>query len=290
MIRDWEKALTKAAFDVPLNKRQFNTRCPFHEDKIPSLSISLDKGVWICHAGCGSGPLSKLISEALGISLLAAERLAIDDSMSEFDVVLSLETKTVDDDVLLEKIDIPFEYGIAPEWIFDRGFSKEVLKKWGCTYNSKNKSLVIPVKDEYNRLVGWIERFPPSSSFRYYNNVQKSKILFGANFLNNSRIVCVTEGPLDTIWLDQHNFPSVALLGIHLSKKQERLLKSMNIGEVILCLDNDEAGKMGTKVIAKDLSQYCIVSKIELPSEFKDIQEVRNPENLKQIVDSRIYY
>ena len=30
-------------------------RCPFHEDKSPSLSVNLDKGVWKCHAGCGDG-------------------------------------------------------------------------------------------------------------------------------------------------------------------------------------------------------------------------------------------
>ena len=30
-------------------------RCPFHEDKTPSLSVNLDKGVWKCHTGCGEG-------------------------------------------------------------------------------------------------------------------------------------------------------------------------------------------------------------------------------------------
>lgn len=30
-------------------------RCPFHQDKSPSLSIDATKGLWHCHAGCGSG-------------------------------------------------------------------------------------------------------------------------------------------------------------------------------------------------------------------------------------------
>jgi DNA primase len=29
--------------------------CPFHEDRTPSLSISGDKPLWYCHAGCGGG-------------------------------------------------------------------------------------------------------------------------------------------------------------------------------------------------------------------------------------------
>lgn len=30
-------------------------RCVFHDDSIPSLSLNLEKGVWNCHAGCGKG-------------------------------------------------------------------------------------------------------------------------------------------------------------------------------------------------------------------------------------------
>ncbi len=36
---------------------QVSTRCKFHDDHSPSLSIHLEKGVWKCHAGCGGGGL-----------------------------------------------------------------------------------------------------------------------------------------------------------------------------------------------------------------------------------------
>lgn len=36
---------------------EVKARCPFHDDRIPSMSINLEKGVWKCHAGCGSGGL-----------------------------------------------------------------------------------------------------------------------------------------------------------------------------------------------------------------------------------------
>jgi hypothetical protein len=32
-----------------------SVKCPFHDDKISSLSINLEKGFWKCHAGCGEG-------------------------------------------------------------------------------------------------------------------------------------------------------------------------------------------------------------------------------------------
>src|SRR6266567_1078345 len=31
------------------------TRCPFHDDRTPSLSVNFEKGTWCCHTGCGSG-------------------------------------------------------------------------------------------------------------------------------------------------------------------------------------------------------------------------------------------
>jgi AAA domain-containing protein/CHC2-type zinc finger protein len=35
--------------------RGFMALCCFHNDSTPSLSISMEKGVWKCHSGCGSG-------------------------------------------------------------------------------------------------------------------------------------------------------------------------------------------------------------------------------------------
>jgi hypothetical protein len=35
--------------------RNIAVRCPFHEDKSPSLSLDASRGVWVCHAGCGQG-------------------------------------------------------------------------------------------------------------------------------------------------------------------------------------------------------------------------------------------
>lgn len=36
---------------------EIRLRCPFHEDRSPSLSVNLDKGTWKCFAGCGEGGL-----------------------------------------------------------------------------------------------------------------------------------------------------------------------------------------------------------------------------------------
>lgn len=50
-------ALTDIISDIlghPVSERNQNAvvRCPFHDDRLPSLSIDLDRGLWICF-GCG---------------------------------------------------------------------------------------------------------------------------------------------------------------------------------------------------------------------------------------------
>lgn len=34
---------------------EIKARCPFHDDRTPSLSVNIEKGAWCCHAGCGNG-------------------------------------------------------------------------------------------------------------------------------------------------------------------------------------------------------------------------------------------
>jgi len=56
--RNWVRALELSGINVPDNKKEFNISCPFHaHDDHPSLSINAEKGVWICHAGCGKGTI-----------------------------------------------------------------------------------------------------------------------------------------------------------------------------------------------------------------------------------------
>lgn len=43
-------------------------KCPFHEDKSPSFSVDIKKGLWNCFAGCGGGSVIDLVAKRDGIS------------------------------------------------------------------------------------------------------------------------------------------------------------------------------------------------------------------------------
>ena len=128
----------------------------------------------------------------------------------------------------LPEIEFPFICDSVPKWIVERGFNKYTLEKWGCAINTYN-DLIIPVNDRDRRLVGWVSRrLNANPKYMYSKGLKKSKLLFGACHLEKHPFICITEGSLDTMWLDQHGFGSVALLGASMSKKQRDMLYNIS--------------------------------------------------------------
>lgn len=285
---EWANVLADIGIIVPVNKDQFTLQCPFHEDTVDSCSINIEKGVWICFAGCGQGTLYGFLMKYLGISYEEATQKALTNT-SVFN--LNLFDEFIVDDSSMPEVQFPFKEGYVPEWIFDRGFNKPTLKKWGCGIDSEN-SLIIPIQDSLSRLVGWVSRRQYlTPKYLYSKGLKKSKVLFGQHLITNKTpFVCITEGTLDTMWLDQYGFPSVAILGASLSKAQEDLTLGLQTEELVLCLDNDEAGQIGFQKAMTCLSRSFVVSYIKLPREYKDVQDVRNSDELTSIINMRTFF
>lgn len=73
--------------------------------------------------------------------------------------------------------------------------------------------------------------------------------------------------------LTQLHIPSIALLGLHISKEQISLLK--NVRSLLLMLDGDQPGRIATKRIAGLLQNYANVYCIYLennldPDDYSD--------------------
>ena len=284
---DWTSVLLDAGISPSTYKEEFSIRCPFHEDKIDSCSINVDKGVWICFAGCGSGSLKSFLQKYLNYSHLQVDSL-LQEQEANFDINM-FDSFDMEESNMPE-VEFPFNCTSVPKWIVERGFNRYTLERWGCAINTYN-DLIIPVKDVDHRMVGWVSRrLNATPKYMYSKGLKKSKLLFGANNLNKHPFVCITEGSLDTMWLDQHGFPSVALLGSSMSKKQREMLYNISTQEFVICLDNDSTGQKAMNKIFRELSTSFIVSYITLPNGIKDVQDIRNENQLCDIIDKRNYW
>ena len=93
---DWGTILLSADINVPQHRNEFNILCPFHVDSRASCSINLEKGVWICHAGCGQGSLKKFLERKLGITSTEVEKFFDKASYSlDLDFFEELEARWV---------------------------------------------------------------------------------------------------------------------------------------------------------------------------------------------------
>jgi DNA primase len=286
-VVNWASLLLDAGIDVPLERDQFNISCPFHIDELPSCSINVTIGKWICFAGCGQGSLVTLLSKFTGQGIENIQR-DIANNAVEFDFDF-FENEFPSEDELSE-VEYPGKRQIVPEWIFDRGFSRKTLKDWDCGMNEYG-DLIIPVYDAKQRLVGWMERrIDATPKYMYSKGLRKSQLLFGEHKIQSTQTICITEGALDTMWLNQNGYTSVALLGASFSYAQQDRLKALRPEEIVLCLDNDDAGQTAINKINSCMRDSCVVSWIELPERVKDVQEIRQQTLLKQVIDNRVFW
>ena len=285
---NWAQILLDTGIDVPEEFDEFSIRCPFHEDGVASCSINIDKGVWICFAGCGQGTLKNFLRKYLDCNNVELEKMLIDSQM-DFDVDIFDDLQATIEQ--REEYFMEADTSTFPSWIFERGFSEQILREWGCG-TTEYQDLVIPIHNLESTLVGSVtRRINAIPKYMYSKGLRKSEVIFGAHKLTEpKKYICITEGSLDTMWLTQNGYPSVAILGATTSRKQLGILKSLQTEEFILCFDNDEAGQRAISRAMLDISTSFMVSYIKIPKKYKDVQDVRSKALLNEVIANRHYW
>ena len=283
---DWYSILIKYGVDVP-QAEQFIIHCPFHQDGRQSCSINLEKGVWICFAGCGQGSLKYFIWK---LSDKSWEEIQEEFETPTFDFDFGSFTT---EDIETDKIENQSFYAgeLTPlktdHWIYKRGFDTLTLQRWGCLEN-KYRDLVIPVDLPNEDILGWItRRIQATPKYLFSKGFQKSKTLFGLKHLKEVETLFIVEGALDAMWLDQHGYSSVAVLGASISQAQIDIISTYHPSELVLCLDADDAGQKGIDKATIDMKDRFMLSFIKFPKEKKDFQDIRNSKELYTVIKNR---
>lgn len=224
--------------------------CPYHPNKnTPSFRINVESGLHICYS-CGVGGNIEKLREYLG----AEDALGGDDSelgklRKRLDTLDEPEEeKYIVPESTLARFDNPGEY-----WI-DRGFTEHTIEKFELGLDIMGNYATIPFREFGGGLLGVVKRyFNPDEvgvKYKYPKKFRKSSELFASWLVYNSsdtHSVALVEGSLDAIRLWQAGIPALAIYGSSLSEEQRRLLDFLDIREVVLFFDNDEAGWKATK-------------------------------------------
>ena len=163
----------------------------------------------------------------------------------------------------------------APKSLLDAGFLKETLREFDVGFDYERKRITFPLRDHLGNLVGISGRSVVGEYPRYkiYKDefkevvpnyeLKKNRVLWGLDRFyhsvmlaerrqDNPTIVC--EGFKAAMWVAQSGYPNVvALLGVHCSDEQQILLSRVS-NEVVILLDNDEAGRKAAWAVSRKLS------------------------------------
>ena len=287
---DWYSILTKYGVDIP-NEEQVVIHCPFHQDRKESCAINLDKGAWICFAGCGQGGLKSFIHKISGkswteINLEIGSQ--IDNNSLEINpLFFGEEEQKVSEQLPYQKPEVTLD---VPDghWIYNRGFTKQTILQWDCKTNNF-LDFMIPAKNQSKEILGWITRRTQAiPKYLFSKGFSKSKTLFGIDKIKDVETLYIVEGALDCMWLSQHGYSAVALLGASLSKKQIELLSALRVNEIVLALDNDEAGSKGMEKATLDMGNRFLISYLNIPKKYKDLQEITDLNILHSVLTSKV--
>lgn len=281
-----------------LRGQEIRASCPFHEDSHPSFSLNTSNGLWICHTGCGYGDFYLLVERVLGCGPMEAREWiqnngfgqSLESLIPEFQNLISpKEVSLCPDSEEWLKYFQGLHNDTMPEWFLSRGFSWETINHWNIRYDPIQDSVTIPIYYE-KQLVGTVTRNTQKQpKYENSHNLPRNNILWGEiSRSKNDIIIC--EGALDNLWLWQNEYNSIGLLGTYISQKQIELLRKLSFGEIILALDNDEAGKHGTeeaiKILVRNGWILPQIKQLKFPTGIKDPQDC-SPQLLSELFKNR---
>lgn len=285
IVEPWVKGLKRSGSDNATGL------CPFHDDSSPSFSIHIYSGLWLCYA-CGLGGRLEKFLRLVGKSrpevekMLAPYKEAIEAHHRSHAIEEKARHRTdhfKGDSILPE--DLLGAYDYCPNYMTARGFDPKILQAYDVGYDQVADRVTFPIRDLYGNLVGISGRSVTGESPRYrvykrgYRSMGKKVVGdFGPNFdddyptydikkgrflwnaseaiplvLGSDLPLIIVEGFKACLWMIQCGFPNtVALMTSRMSRDQAAIIQRVG-NDIILFLDNNEAGFEGTKRIAEEL-------------------------------------
>lgn len=191
----------------------------------------------------------------------------------------------------LEKLECSHPY------LTERGLTTETLVDFGAGFCAKGMMagrIAIPIHNPNGEVVAYAGRLvgePTDDNPKYKlpPGFRKSLELFNidrASKESPEQALVIVEGFFDCMKLHQHGHrKTVALMGSTLSIGQEELIRkhTNSNSQVIVMLDEDEAGQVGREQIAVRLSRFCFV-KTHVFDEAGTQPENLSAEELREIV------
>lgn len=274
-------------------KTEVQCLCPFHDDKEPSLSVNLEKGVFKCF-GCGEqGGAVKFIQLRYGLDKKSAlEKIKEEEGIKPETRSTKSETVKKPSHLTLDQVTLVHNQLLKNDTVLKTfqdkyGLNRQTIEKYLIGY--QNGHYVIPMEVEPSK---WTIKEHKGSQSKgakvslYPPGVIKEGLLY----------VIITEGEFKALLLNQLGFPAVSGTGGAGTWRREWNSLFAN-HHVVVAYDADEPGREGAAKVAEYFKGTAkSVKVIQWPSymDSKDKKDVtdffltlkRSKEDFQRLIDS----
>jgi DNA primase len=273
--------------------------CPIHKGSNPTqFRVSISKNIWNCFSECKHGGNTlDFISRMENVSIHAAALGAIEWFKLDLEAMSSDSPGKEEDSTETEESPAPKPAARkptpAPEpatpnkslqfrldklernhpYLAERGLSQETIINFGAGFCAKGMMagrIAIPIHNPKGEVVAYAGRWPgipaeDTPKYKLPQGFRKSLELFNIDRAVKEPAdgpLIVVEGFFDCMRLHQIGHRKVvALMGSTLSPAQEELIRSNTSqdSQIIIMLDEDEAGRAGREDIAVRLCRFSFV-------------------------------
>jgi DNA primase len=158
----------------------------------------------------------------------------------------------------------------------------------------ENHNLVLPYMDVYGHIVAIVGRTifgeDDRGNIAKYKNTSfdKGNHLFGLfqskKSIMDKNTAIVVEGQFDCITAVDNGIDNVIALGSSNMTFEQFSLLNRYTDNIILLLDNDMAGDVGSERIIRIFGKYANIKRVKLPETYKDIDEALKENSANEIL------
>lgn len=256
---------------------EFRSRCPFHDGDNPLVFRVRQYGRYYNCFSCGvwgwieklAAALLHLNPEQVKLYLASAPQRKADLSNLALPPRGSLG-RLAESPALREASIAPYKV-YCPESLLVRGFSADILQKYEIGYDMVTAKAVLPLRDVKQRLVGLTYRVDydwlPEEAKYWHDHFDKTEHVYGLSQWVGKSVgdFWTTEGNLDPVRLHQLDTAGGAVMGTVISPAQLRAIRGIRFSRFVLGLDNDRAGKAGTRRAIRQLVNEGFGKRLVVP-------------------------
>ena len=228
---------------------EVNIFCPFHKNlHSPAFYINMKTGLWQCfNPSCGKkGNFRQLYREITGKPY--GKDVRLDPIALKNEIERGFRNKEQQEELDISDISVDYEQQEDLEVLkpfIDRGLTYETLEYFEIGYSKVKERIVIPVRAQNYKLVGYIGRATNAEQeprYLYNKGFKRADVLFNIQNAKRYESCIIVEGSVDAMMIHQAGFPNVvSTLGAQVSPNQVKIMKKC-FDSLIIFSDNDDAG------------------------------------------------